>query len=138
MTDVLPLRSQRIIVVEDDPDILEAIRLILQTKGYDVLALGRADDVFTKAVAFEPDLVLLDIWVGGSDGREVARWLKKQAVTKRVPIIMVSANMATQQIAKEVKADDFILKPFDVDHLLSVVDKRLKKRQRSVKVVTNT
>jgi CheY-like chemotaxis protein len=76
---------------------------------------------------FQPHLILLDIWMSGGDGRDLAKWIRQQDATKSIPIVIVSANLATQQIAKEVKADDFILKPFDVDHLISVVEKRLKK-----------
>jgi DNA-binding response OmpR family regulator len=74
-----------------------------------------------------PDLLLLDIWVGGNDGRDVAKRIKSDERTSSVPIIILSANLTTPQIAKQVKADDFILKPFDVDHLLAVVERQLKK-----------
>jgi DNA-binding response OmpR family regulator len=121
------IEAKKILVVEDDHDILEAIQVILESRGYQVLALDRGDLVEKELQRFQPDLALLDIWINGSDGRDVARWLKKHEATKHVPIIMVSANIATQKIAKDVKADDFILKPFDLDHLLSVVEKRLKK-----------
>jgi DNA-binding response OmpR family regulator len=120
-------QAPSILVIEDDRDILDAIRLILESRGYVVVALDRVEKMAAEVELRVPHLVLLDIWVGGGDGREAAKWLRRHEPTKNVPIIMVSANMATQQIAKEVKADDFILKPFDLDHLLSTVERRLKK-----------
>lgn len=117
-----------ILVVEDDRDILDALQLLLSTRGYSVSTATKADEMEACLEERIPDLLLLDIWVGGNDGRDVARRLKSEARTKDVPIILLSANLSTPQIAKEIKADDFVLKPFDVDHLLAVVERRLRKR----------
>ena len=122
--------KKRILIIEDDRDILEALRIILEERDFEVLALDRAESIEGHIDDFKPDLILLDIWVSGSDGRDVAKWLKKNESTKTIPLVMVSANISTPSIAKEVKADDFVLKPFDIDHLVSVVEKRLKKSLR--------
>jgi DNA-binding response OmpR family regulator len=123
-----PAGTPHIVVVEDDRDILEALQLVLSAHGYKVTALSKASDLQEFLVTTVPDLLLLDIWVNGSDGRDIAHKLKADPRTHEVPIIILSANLSTPQIAKEVKADDFILKPFDVNHLLGVVEKRLRKR----------
>jgi DNA-binding response OmpR family regulator len=123
-----PTSTPHIVVVEDDRDILEALQLLLSTRGYQVSVLSKAADLETFLQTAVPDLLLLDIWVNGSDGRDIAYKLKADERTKEIPIILLSANLSTPQIAKDIKADDFVLKPFDVNHLLGVVEKRLKKR----------
>ncbi len=113
-------------VIEDDQDISDALGSILSTKGYAVIPVRRVDERFDEHfVAVMPQLILLDIWVGGGDGREVAKKLRSQEATKNIPIIVVSANISTPQIAQELQLDDFIMKPFDVDHLLATVEKHL-------------
>ena len=103
---------------------------MLEGKGYSVSTAGRIDDVDDSLDEQVPDLILLDIWVGGNDGREMAKRLKTDERTKTIPIVVLSANLSTPQIAKDIKADDFVLKPFDVDHLLVVVEKRLHKQAK--------
>jgi DNA-binding response OmpR family regulator len=126
-----------IVVVEDDRDILEALQLLLSTRGYTVSVVSTPTDLEVRLENFVPDLMLLDIWVGGNDGRDIAKRLKSDPRTKAVPIIILSANLSTPQIAKDVKADDFVLKPFDVDHLLDVVEKRLRKQGWEVPIDAN-
>ena len=116
-----------ILLIEDDQDIVDALGLVLAEKGYSLTSVGSPDEMETAIDDQLPDLILLDIWVGGNDGREAARRLKSDQRTRHAPIIVLSANLSTPQIAKDVKADDFILKPFDIEHLVSVVDKHLKK-----------
>ena len=130
MTTNLPTQNYTIFVLEDDRDILDAIRVILESKGYRVTSFTKAEALLAEVKETAPDLFLLDIWVGGSDGRDVAKWLRKYEGTKNVPIIIVSANLSTPQIVKDLKVDDFVLKPFDMDHLLGVVAKRLHKSSK--------
>jgi DNA-binding response OmpR family regulator len=115
-----------ILVVEDDRDILDALQLLLSTHGYSVGVATGLDEMEKYLTERVPDLLLLDIWVGGNDGRDIAKRLKADEQTKKVPIILLSANLSTPQIAKDVKAEAFILKPFDVDHLLAVVERSLQ------------
>ena len=116
-----------ILIVEDDRDILDALQLLLSTRGYSVSAATKAEEMERCLAERLPDLMLMDIWVGGNDGRDVAKRLRADELTKKVPIVLLSANLSTPQIAKDIKADAFILKPFDVDHLLSVIEQRLRK-----------
>ena len=113
-------------IIEDDQDISDALGSILSTKGYTVIPVHQVDERFDDYfVASLPQLILLDIWVGGGDGRDVAKKLRSQEATKGIPIIVVSANISTPQIAQELELNDFIMKPFDVDHLLATVEKHL-------------
>ncbi len=112
--------KKQILIADDDHAILEAITLILNEAGYDVQTTLDGGTVIEMSEDF-PDLLLLDIWMSGVDGREVCLAWKKQDKTKNIPIIIVSANKDTEQIAKDVGADDFISKPFDMDMLLEKV-----------------
>ena len=117
---------KRIIVADDDPAIVDSIAYILEDEGYIVektLDGGKVNKMFKS----KPDLLLLDVWMSGQDGREICKLLKSQPETKNVPIIMVSANKDTEKIAREIGADDFLGKPFDIEDLLGKVKKQLQK-----------
>lgn len=126
MSEIKEIKTQSIMIIEDDQDISDALGSILSTKGYTVIPVHQVDERFDDYfVASLPQLILLDIWVGGGDGRDVAKKLRSQEATKGIPIIVVSANISTPQIAQELELNDFIMKPFDVDHLLATVEKHL-------------
>ena len=126
MSEVNEVKTQSIMIIEDDQDISDALGSILSTKGYAVIPVHQVDERFDNYFATSlPQLILLDIWVGGGDGRDVAKKLRSQEATRDIPIIVVSANISTPQIAQELALDDFIMKPFDVDHLLATVEKHL-------------
>jgi CheY-like chemotaxis protein len=72
---------------------------------------------------FKPDLVLLDIWMSGTDGRDICRQIKADPKLKKTPVIMISASKDVISSSKEAGADGFIAKPFEMDHLLSTVAK---------------
>ena len=74
-----------------------------------------------------PHIVLLDIWLSGHDGGQIAKDLKAHSKTKNIPVIMLSANNETEKVSKEVGADGFLMKPFDIDELLKLVAKHSSK-----------
>jgi DNA-binding response OmpR family regulator len=69
-----------------------------------------------------PDLILLDLLLSGMDGKTICRQLKGQETTRHIPIILMSANKNTPRIAREVGADDWIMKPFEMWALLALLD----------------
>ena len=113
---------KKILVADDDPAILEVITFMLEDAGYEVVTTVGGDT--EKCVQeSKPDLLLLDIWMSGMDGRNIRKNLKSRKATMHMPIIMISANKDTKKIAKEVGANDFISKPFEMKTLLSLVKK---------------
>lgn len=118
--------NKKILVVDDDLAILEVIKIILEDKGYHVLAHANAALVHKTIEETMPDLILLDIWMSGFDGRDIAKTLKSQHHTKHIPIIVISAHNETEKMAKEAGADDFLAKPFDIEDLLAKVKQYLK------------
>jgi DNA-binding response OmpR family regulator len=115
-----------ILVVDDDPGILDALRFLFEDEGYRVQTSEKGD--YAEALHDNgglPDLIVLDILLSGKDGREICRKLKSQADTRHVPIIMISAHPDAERSTRDVGADAFVAKPFAIDHLLTVVEKLL-------------
>ncbi len=121
--------SKKILIAEDDHAIMEVVKIILQDAGYDIVGLTDGDEIIKRIVEHAPDLVLMDIWMGGQDGGLIARQLKLQKNTHHIPIVMISANNETEKISREAGANDFLLKPFNVDDLLKMVEKHTKNKK---------
>ena len=109
----------RVMVVDDEPAILDVLRLILEDDGYEVVTATRQDEIRTDQT--RPDLILLDIWLSGVNGKEICRQLKGDPATRHIPVILVSANRDTAAIAEDCGADGSISKPFDLDAVLDLV-----------------
>src|SRR3989442_5117940 len=112
-------KQKEILLVEDDPDIVEFLQELLKQEGYTVATTDQADYVEKLHGSALPDLILLDIYLLGKDGREIVKELKSQEETRHIPILMFSAHPNAEGTAREAGADDFIAKPFEVDELLT-------------------
>lgn len=114
--------KKRILVADDNPAILDALKIMLEEDGYSVQTTEDGAVAQTAAKPL-PDLLLLDIGMSGMDGRNICKFLKSAKETTHITVIMVSATKDIELIAKEAGADDFIAKPFQMDHLLGMVAK---------------
>jgi CheY-like chemotaxis protein len=112
-----------VLVIDDDESILDAICLLLEDSGYVVETLSHGNDTITAVEKIRPLMILLDVLMSGSDGREICQNLKKNELTKDIPIVMLSAHPGVAKKITEVGADGFLSKPFEVDELLSIVQK---------------
>lgn len=117
---------KKILIVDDDKTILEAIEVALKMEGYKTLVVADANDAIQKADFFMPDVILLDMLLSGSDGREISKEIKKNKSTKNIPIIIMSAHPSIKKRIIESGADDFLPKPFDIDDLLKIIKKHTK------------
>ena len=117
--------NRKILVVDDDPGILDAVSLILDESGYLVETAMKGDEIFEKVQKFHPELILLDVLMSGKDGRDICRKLKADESTKEIPVIMVSAHPTAGKGALECGAQDFLAKPFDADELIAKIEKNL-------------
>lgn len=115
----------KILVVDDDQDILVVMEILLTMKGFEVDVTAKWENTFDKIESFNPDLILLDILISGNDGRTLCKQLKSQNETKGIPIIMFSAHPSAAASIKDYGANDFIAKPFDVTDLLLKVNNQL-------------
>ncbi|MGI8419522.1 MAG: response regulator transcription factor [Candidatus Levyibacteriota bacterium] len=118
--------KKKILIAEDDKAIIEVVRIILENEGYEVHQASQGAYVFAAIKEHSPDLILLDIWLYGEDGGQIARAIKGEPTTNGIPLVMMSANNETEKITKESGADDFLLKPFNIEDLLYIVRKHLK------------
>ena len=116
---------QKILAVDDDPDILDALKHVLYFGGYEVLTSMNADNIIDQVESYQPNLIILDIMLSGKDGRQVCRLLKTNKNTKAIPIIMISATSNLPKDILTCGAEDFIAKPFDIDDLLNRIAKNL-------------
>ncbi|HET9921860.1 MAG TPA: response regulator [Ktedonobacteraceae bacterium] len=113
--------QKKILVVDDDPDILEFLQVILEEEGYIVTVTDKGEYLEQLHNGGLPQLILLDVLLSGKDGREIARHLKSQDETKHIPIIMFSAHPSAGGTAHNSGADDFLAKPFDINILLGKI-----------------
>ena len=112
--------SAKVLIVDDDPAILDAVSLILEDEGYEVAA-AVGGNIVRIAEQERPDIVLLDIRLSGQDGRDVCRALKTTPATAHVPVLMISANQQGAAYAQQAGADDYLAKPFELDDFLAKV-----------------
>lgn len=122
---------KKILIADDDRSILDAITMILEIEGYEVQTTQNGANVETLC-KHSPDLLLLDIWMSGYNGKDICKALKSKKKTKDIPVIMISANKDTAKIAKEAGADGFLAKPFDIKDLLSTVAFHISKKYEYV------
>lgn len=120
-TNVHPIKK-RVYIVEDDLNILFALNTMLEAAGYDVL-LAHCGQPMMEPNLPATDLFILDRRMPGVDGIEICKHLKKQAYTKNIPVIMISANKDFAMEAYSAGVDDFMEKPFHMNDLLRLVDK---------------
>ncbi len=110
--------QKKLLVVDDEPDILEFLQIIFEEAGFLVVTTDKTDNVEKFSDGGLPDLILLDMLLSGKDGREIVKHLKSQEKTKHIPVIMFSAHPSAKETALAAGADDFVEKPFDIDTLL--------------------
>ncbi len=136
------MAKERILVVDDEEDILELVRFHLTREGYQLTLAATGEDALKKAKHETFDLIVLDLMLPGLDGLEVAKALKADARTKGVPIVMLTAKGEDADVVSglEIGADDYITKPFSPRVLTARVKAVLRRRSRpaldDTKVIT--
>lgn len=113
--------AKRILVVDDEPDILEFLEVILEEEGYTVVTSDKGEYLEQLHNGGLPHLILLDVLLSGKDGREIVKYLKNQQETRHIPVIMFSAHPSAEETARQAGADDFLAKPFNIDVLLEKI-----------------
>lgn len=129
------MSSPKILVVDDEEDLLELLRFNLSGEGFSVTCAATGEDALDKLKAELPDLILLDLMLPGIDGLDVARRLKSQGKTKEIPIVMLTARGEEGDIVKglEMGADDYVTKPFSRKVLAARIRAVLRRKQEKPK-----
>ena len=116
----------KILVVDDEKDMVDATKMILEMEGYEVVVAYDGGEALQKVDAEMPDLILLDQMMPGKSGIEVCKILKSQAKTKHIPVLIFTASGGNiDTVVVEAQADGCFLKPFAPEDLLAEVRKRL-------------
>lgn len=121
--------TERILVVDDDPDIARFVELNLGLEGFRVQVAHDGAQALELAIADPPDLILLDVMMPGVDGVEVVRQLRARSSTASVPVVMLTAKSlsADKVVGLTAGADDYIVKPFDTLELVARVRTTLRR-----------
>ncbi|MDN3550228.1 response regulator transcription factor [Mucilaginibacter aquaedulcis] len=115
-------KFKKILIVDDEADIRDVVNYILTDEGYQVKELADGQNVDHAIEDSRPDVILLDVMLGDMDGRDICRELKNAPETMAIPIIIVSATHAGIDEGKGCHADDYLLKPFDIEDLIQKVN----------------
>src|SRR3990167_1146449 len=130
------MKMAKILIIDDDPDIVEAMRIVLRSKNHNVIVAGNGEEGLKKVKANKPDLIILDVMMEtGDEGFEIARHIKKDEAYKKIPILMLTAikEKTGLDFRKEagdedwLPVDDYVEKPLKPEELISKVGSILDK-----------
>src|SRR5687768_483158 len=113
----------RVLIVDDDPQVLRLLRLNLEMEGYKVVIAGDGAEALKAVEQHRPDLVVCDVMMPGIDGLEVVRQLRAEKTTARLPVILLSAKAMRSDMREGLQAgaDEYMTKPFDPAELIEVI-----------------
>lgn len=122
------MAAKKILLVDDDPGIIEVLRLYFEKEGYVVSTCSQGDMALAAVDSFKPDIILLDLMLPGMDGNDICRELRK---TSDIPVIMLTARTDTldKVLGLELGADDYIAKPFEPKEVLARVKAVLRRTE---------
>lgn len=123
MTDHTAAGTGRILIVEDEGNILEALSFILSRAGWDVRGHGKGDSALDEVTRVEPDMLVLDVMLPGRSGLDILRDLRAEEATAGLPVLMLTAKgqAKDRELALALGADAFLTKPFANSELLEAV-----------------
>lgn len=120
-----PMEKQHmrsVLILDDDQDILEVTKLILEMKGYTVTTRESVVNVIELVNSTHPDIILVDLMIPEIGGKAMIRSLKENPETAQIPALVFSANADIESIAESIGADGFLKKPFDIDKLEKTIE----------------
>ena len=113
--------NKKVLILDDDLDILQICSIVLRKKGFEVSTLNNSSQIVERVRAYQPDVILMDNWIPGPGGIEATKELKNTTDLQSIPVIFFSANSNVTQLAREAQADYFLQKPFDITELEAIV-----------------
>jgi DNA-binding response OmpR family regulator len=119
--------NKRVLIVDDEPNIVAALEFLLQKSGYEVKVAANGEDAFAQLDAFKPDLVLLDVMMPKVSGYEVCQGMRAQPQWRHIKIVILSAKGREVEVSKGMSlgADLYVTKPFSSSELVTAIDKLL-------------
>ncbi|MFI5194604.1 MAG: response regulator [Chitinophagales bacterium] len=116
----------KIMIFDDDTDLLEVCSIVLKSKDYEVGSCNRCNEIIQDVELFAPDVILMDNWIPDTGGVKATRLIKQHNDLKKIPVIFFSASNNVQELAVEAGAEFFLQKPFEIDELESIVSKAIR------------
>lgn len=120
------IKGKRILVFEDDPSVLEVIKIVLEEVGYMVEASLISHNIITKVENFLPDLILMDAMIPEIGGVEAIKLLRKNDLHQNIPVILMTASLEIKSLAKKAGIKHYIAKPFDLEEFENLVKVQLE------------
>src|ERR1700712_1818588 len=114
--------TKKIIIFDDDEDILSICTYVLEEQGWEVHAFTDCNNVTEKVSGIHPDVILMDNWIPDAGGIIATQTLKKNEELKNIPVIYFSANSDIQLLANHAGAESYLAKPFDLHQLENVIN----------------
>ena len=118
--------NKKIIIFDDDEDILSICSFILEEQGWAVSAFADCNNIVEKVLAILPDVILMDNWIPDDGGIIATQKLKQNETLKNIPIIYFSANSDIESLANHAGAESYLAKPFDLEELERVINSVLE------------
>jgi two-component system, OmpR family, alkaline phosphatase synthesis response regulator PhoP len=120
--------NKKILIVDDEQDIVESLKFVLETSGYECFSAFDGEEGLKLAKEILPDLIILDVMMPKINGYKISRLLKYDNKYKDIPILMITARSqdSDKQIGEETGVDEYITKPFELNEVLDRVEKYLK------------
>lgn len=122
----------RILILDDDKDLLIVVKSLLRKKGFDVIAYSEWNLAWDAVKVYKPQLILLDVFLHGTDGLDACKKIKSCSFSRNIPVIMFSSypNIAETAI-NEFGADDFLAKPFETSEIIKKIHHVLSRKHAS-------
>ena len=119
--------NKKILIVDDEQDIVETLKFVLEAQGYECICAYDGEEGLNTAKEVMPDLIILDVMMPKINGFKISRLLKYDNKYKDIPILMVTARSQDEDklIGEETGADEYVTKPFEIDEILTKVEKYL-------------
>jgi diguanylate cyclase (GGDEF)-like protein len=126
--------KQKILIVDDDPDILDILRIVLTERGFEVIEASNGEEALESAKTKAPNLIILDYKIPKLSGIEVCKQLRKDILLQHMPIIMLTGKGEVQDKVEGLGAgaDDYIVKPFQVNELVARINMVLRRTSREL------
>lgn len=114
--------EKSVLIFDDDVDILSILTYLLEEKGWKVTTKTTCANLISDIIEARPDIIMMDNWIPESGGKIATQQIKSHSEFKSIPVIYFSANNDIEKLAQEAGADTFLAKPFDLDHLESLLE----------------
>ncbi len=118
--------KQCILVYDDDPDLLELSKIILEQRNYRVETRIYCDDIIGDISLVKPDLILMDLWIPEIGGENAIKLMKDNKATQHIPVILFSANVGIEDVFKRTNADGFIKKPIEIPEFIEAIERNIR------------